>query len=65
MPKIVEEVYYDGAQERIGRLGLAPLVDEIRAVLAGFQLLVKEKKDSNGGAAVRKLIDQQFDQLGG
>jgi hypothetical protein len=65
MPKIVEEVYYDGAQERIGRLGLASLVDEIRSALTGFQLLVKEQKDSNGGAAVRKLIDAQFDRLGG
>jgi len=65
MPKIVEEVYYDGARERVGRLGLTPLVDEIRTVLAGFQLLVKEKKDSNGGAAVRKLIDKHFDLIGG
>jgi len=65
MPKIVEEVYYDGAKERIGRLGLTPLVGEIRSALTGFQLLVKEKKDSNGGAAVRKLIDEQFDGLGG
>jgi hypothetical protein len=65
MPKIVEEVYYDGAQERIGRLGLTPLVGEIQSALTGFQLLVAEKKDSNGGAAVRKLIDKQFDRLGG
>jgi hypothetical protein len=65
MPKIVEEVYYDGAQERIERLGLFPLVDEIRSALAGFALLIKEQKDSNGGAAVRKLIDEQFDRLGG
>jgi hypothetical protein len=27
--------------------------------------LVKEQKDSNGGAAVRKLIDEQFDRIGG
>jgi hypothetical protein len=26
---------------------------------------VKEQTDSNGGAAVRKLIDEQFDRLGG
>lgn len=65
MPKIVEEVYYDGAKERIERLGLTPLVSEIRSALTAFQLLVKEKKDSNGGAAVRKLIDEQFDRLGG
>jgi len=65
MPQIVEEVYYDGAKERINRLGLNPLIGEIKSALAGFQLLVKEQIDANGGAAVRKLIDAQFDQLGG
>lgn len=65
MPKIVEEVYYDGAKERIERLGLTPLVDEIRSALGSFQLLVLEETDSNGGAAVRKLIDEQFERLGG
>ncbi len=65
MPQIVEEVYYDGAKERIVRLGLTPLVDEIKLALTGFELLVKEQVDGNGGAAVRKLIDLQFDRLGG
>ncbi len=65
MPKIVEEVYYDGARERIERLGLTALLDEIRSALEGFRLLIKEQKDSNGGAAVRKLIDEQFDRIGG
>lgn len=65
MPKIVEEVFYNGARERIERLGLTPLIDEIRSALEGFQLLVREQKDTNGGAAVRKLIDSQFDRLGG
>ena len=65
MPQIVEEVHFNGAKERIARLGLAPLVDEVKAALTGFQLLVKEQVDANGGAAVRKLIDLQFDGLGG
>jgi hypothetical protein len=65
MPQIVEEVYYDGAKERIERLGLAPLVGEVKSALTGFQLLVREEIDGNGGAAVRKLIDVQFDKLGG
>ena len=58
MPRIVEEIYYDGAGERIERLGLAPLIAEIKSALTAFQLLVKEQVDSNGGAAVRKLIDK-------
>jgi hypothetical protein len=33
--------------------------------VTGFQLLVQERVDTNGGAAVRKLIDEQFRKLGG
>lgn len=60
MPRISEEKFYNGAQERIGRLGLTPLLDELRGIVKGFQLRVKESKDANGGAAVRKLIDARF-----
>lgn len=55
----------DGAHERIDRLGLGPLLAEVRAVLTGFQLLVEERRDANGGAFVRKLLDDRFDQTGG
>jgi hypothetical protein len=65
MPRIAEEVYYDGARERIDRLGIAPLIDEVKSTVSGFKLLVKEKKDANGGAAVRKLIDARFKAAGG
>lgn len=60
MPRIVEEVYYNGARERIERLGLAPLINEIQTIVSGFELLVFEAVDANGGAAVRKLIDARF-----
>lgn len=33
--------------------------------MTSFQLLVKEEKDANGGAAVRKLIDSQFERVNG
>src|SRR6185295_7224266 len=65
MPRIVEEIYYDGARERLDRLGLAPLIEEIKAVVSGFELFVKEKTDANGGAAVRKFLDAQFKSVGG
>lgn len=65
MPKIVEEVYYNGARDRTERLGLGPLIDEIKGIVQGFTLLVKEQTDANGGAAVRKLLDERFDAAGG
>ena len=60
MPTISKEVPYHGAVERIRRLGLSDLVYEVRQIITGFELRVKEVKDANGGAAVRKLIDAQF-----
>jgi hypothetical protein len=61
MPRIVEELYYDGARERIERLGLRPLIGELRTIVTAFELRVKESVDANGGAAVRKLIDARFE----
>lgn len=63
MAKIVEEYAYDGAKERIPRLGLTPILEELRAILTGFSLRVEEKRDANGGAAVRRLIDARFSRV--
>lgn len=60
MPKIVACEYYNGAQAKIDRLGMTPLWDDLCKILTGFQLLVLEQKDSNGGAAVREIIDAAF-----
>jgi Restriction endonuclease BglII len=65
MPRIVEEKPYGGANERVERIGLGPLLTEFRNIVTGFILLVEERKDANGGAAVRKLIDSQFQKASG
>jgi hypothetical protein len=65
MPRIVDRRSYGGADARIQRLGLTPLWAELEVVLTGFQLIVLEQTDSNGGAAVRKLIDEEFARAGG
>lgn len=64
MPEI-EELAYDGFYEKVRRLGLESLLSELRDVLSGFKLLVKESKDSNGGAHLRELIDERFVACGG
>lgn len=60
MPIITEIIAYNGAKERIERLGLSPLFNELQQIITSFSLYVKEERDSNGGAAVRKMIDNQF-----
>ncbi len=61
MPKIAEEVPFGGALEKITRLGLTPLYREVRQIVTGFSLLVKEVKNANGGKAVRVLLDARFE----
>lgn len=50
---------------RVERLGLFSLIEEIKNAVTGFGLLVLEKIDANGGAAVRKLLDARFKRSGG
>jgi len=65
VPRITEEQSYNGVLERVTRLGLEPLLHELRDILIGFTLQVEERRDANGGAAVRKLIDKQFEHAKG
>jgi hypothetical protein len=59
MPRL-KEVAYNGFYEKTKRLGLEGLLDEARQILSGFDLRVLEKKNSNGGAVLRELIDERF-----
>jgi hypothetical protein len=65
MPRISEEAFYGGAKERIGRLGLGDLLDEIRRIVSDFPLLVLEERDKNGGAEVRARLDARFEEAKG
>lgn len=65
MPKIADRRAYNGAEERIERLGLRSLWNELERILTGFQLLVEERRDANGGAVVREMLDQQFQNATG
>jgi hypothetical protein len=63
MPTL-EEIAYDGFYEKTRRLGLEGLLNELRRLLRDFDLRVLEKKDSNGGATLRELLDTRFDAVG-
>jgi hypothetical protein len=65
MPKIVDEKPFDGATQKVERLGLQPLVAEVKSILTGFQLLLDETKHANSGEALRVLIDAEFEKAGG
>lgn len=65
MATITETRSFNGAEERISRLGLQALWEELMEVLTGFELLVQEERDSNSGAVLRRRIDQRFEEVGG
>lgn len=65
MPKVVSEQSFDGAEAIIDRLGLDELLAEVRTVVTDFELLIEERKDANGTAGLRGIIDQRFRAAGG
>lgn len=61
MPKIIDLKAYDGFERRVERLGLTPIVDEIKALVTGFELDISEgKKHDNGAAVIREILDARF-----
>ena len=44
MPEITEFQSFGGATEKLERLGLQPLYEELREILTGFSLRVEESK---------------------
>lgn len=65
MPKITERTYFNGTEKKIARLGLGNIWKQLEKILTGFELLVEERKDANGGAVVRESIDVGFLAAGG
>lgn len=51
---------YNGVLQKIERLGLTDLVQEVRDVLGSFQLLIQEGRHVNGAAAIREMMDDAF-----
>ncbi len=65
MPQIVKKRFYDGAEEKVRRLGLTPLLQEIDQILTGFELIVQPTRNANSGGKVREMIDRAFLASGG
>lgn len=65
MGKINTVELYDGAENKMRRLGLEPLVDEVKKLIESTTIMVHEKKREgsksfNGAAAIRELLDATF-----
>ncbi len=64
MPRISRTEDYNGVAEKIRRLGLSSLYEQVVETLS-FQLLVEERRFANGTQIIRKMIDERFENVGG
>lgn len=62
--KITEIKYYSGSIERITKLGLSTLFLETQGIFLNTKVFLKESKDANGAAEVRKMVDEKFIEAG-
>ena len=65
MPLITARSSYNGFDQRVQRLRLHPLLDEIEEAVTGFQLLIEEARHANGTKWIRETIDERFESVGG
>ena len=58
--KITKSIFYNGSQDKICLLGMAHLFLELQQILLGTEVRLLEKKQANGAAAIRMLLDAGF-----
>ncbi len=65
MAKINSVKAYNGAENKMRRLGLQPLVEEVKRLVETTKIFIEERKREgstsfNGAAAIRELLDATF-----
>jgi hypothetical protein len=63
--KIRKQILYDGAKERVRRLKLGSLLDEVRKIIRTTKVRLEERKHANSGGALRRLLDKGFERRKG
>lgn len=63
--KITQIKYYDGAKDKICRLGISILFLELQDIILSTNILLLEEKQANGAAVIRQELDNSFTEVGG
>lgn len=63
--RIAKEIPYDGVRQRIARLNLSPLVEEVRRALESVRLQLKKEPGAERPGFLQKLIDARFQRASG
>jgi hypothetical protein len=62
VPVIIDLKAYNGFERRVERLGLSPVLDELKELITGFDLRIAERRHANGTAAI--LRDRELSLKG-
>ena len=62
--KITKIKFYNGAKDKVCRLGLTGLFLELQEIILETQIRLLEEKEANGAAVIRKALDEAFVQKG-
>jgi hypothetical protein len=63
MPNVTEHIFFGGAQQKLDRLGLKGIWNELEDVLTGFQVRHYKHDRKNPGVVLRSLLDNRFRSL--
>lgn len=58
--KITKIKFYNGAKDKVSRLGLVGLFLELFEIIIETEVRLLEEKDANGAAVIRKALDDAF-----
>lgn len=65
MPRIASIRAFDGTERKIERLGLVGALEELKAILTGFRLDVREAEYANDAGILRDYVSERLDRAGG
>ena len=63
MPEVTECAFFGGAREKLNRLGLKCIWNELENVLTDFELHSGNRNNITGRLSLRNLIDERFRSL--
>jgi hypothetical protein len=63
MPNVAEHIFFGGAQQKLDRLGMKGLWNELEDVLTGFRARLSKHDNRDAGIVLRRLLDNRFRSL--
>ena len=63
MPNVTENMFFGGAQQKLDRLGMKSIWNELENILTGFQVHFYKHDRRAAGVVLRRLLDNRFRSL--